>query len=157
MEIKFDTKDFQRRVDRAALWGKSDRSELRKINRKVSKVYLDALKPKLTNAAITITVKGRAPITPGTLRRSLGTWSSGRNSNVVLAGPRSRMMGKRVSPSADGWFANIVEEGALPDAFGGNRTNKFTGVFEDTLKKTKAAMATVQRAEYKKRLNQYMK
>lgn len=157
MNIKFNDKDFLKRVDRAQMWGKVDKNEMRKMNRRVSKVYVNALRAKISEADMTITVKGKKPITPGTLRRSIGSWNSGRNSNVVLAGPRSRMMGRRVSDRADGWFANIVNEGALPEAFGGKRTNKYTGVFDDTLKQTRSAMASALRAEYKNRLNKYMR
>ena len=157
MNIQFNTKEFEKRVERAAMWGSADRSQLRKINRKVSEVYVNALRAKIGSAKMTINVKGRKPITPGTLRRSIGSWNSGRYSNVVLAGPRAKFLGRRVADNADGWFAHIVEQGALPDAFGGKRTNKYTGVFEDTLKQTKEAMNQALRAEYKKRLGQYMR
>jgi hypothetical protein len=160
MSINFNIKEFEKHVTRAERWALLDKKELRKIHRKVSKTYVSALKGKIKNADKTITIKrkgSKTVITPGTLRRSIGTWNSGPSSNVVLSGPRARFLGRSVSDRSDGWFAHIVEQGALPKAFGGKRTGKYTGVFESTLKATEGRMKTQLAEELAARLQKFMK
>ena len=160
MSINFNIKEFEKHVTRAERWALLDKKELRKIHRKVSKIYVSALRSKIGSADKTITIKRKGVktvITPGTLRRSIGTWNSGPNSNVILSGPRARIMGRKVANRSDGWFAEIVEYGLLPKEFGGNRTNKYTGVFEKTLKATTGQMKNQLSKELKLRLQKFMK
>jgi len=160
MNINFNIKEFEQKVTKAQRWGLLDKKELRKVHRKVSQTYVSALRAKIGSANQTITMKRKGTttvITPGTLRRSIGTWNSGPNSNVVLSGPRARIMGRSVSNRSDGWFAQIVEEGLLPKEFGGNRTGKYTGVFEDTMKSTTSRMQNELRAALAARLQKYMR
>jgi len=158
IKVELDTRDIEKAVRKASIWGMKDMKELRKINTKVSKVYVNALRTKLqTPAKTTIRVKGRAPVTPGTLRRSIGSWTVDMVDNRVMAGPRARFLGRRVSARNDGWFAHFVEQGALPDEFGGHRTNQKTGVFKQTLRETTGRMKSEQRKLYKVRLHKYLK
>ena len=160
VNINFNIKEFEQKVTKAQRWGLLDKKDLRHIHRKVSQTYVSVLKDRIGEANQTITMKRKGTttvITPGTLRRSIGMWNSGPNSNVILSGPRTKMMGRSVSNRSDGWFAQIVEEGLLPKEFGGNRTGKYTGVFEDTMKSTTSRMQNELRAALAARLQKYMR
>ena len=104
VNINFNIKEFEQKVTKAQRWGLLDKKDLRHIHRKVSQTYVSVLKDRIGEANQTITMKRKGTttvITPGTLRRSIGMWNSGPNSNVILSGPRTKMMGRSVSNRSD--------------------------------------------------------
>lgn len=160
IDFTLNTKDFERQVLKAALWGSNDLKTLQKINRQVSKIYVGKVRGRISIAKQTIEIKRKetvTTVTPGQLRRSVGSWSVDPYSNRILAGPRVKRLGRRVSDENDGWFAHIVEQGALPDEFGGKRVNKNTGVFKRTMIDTQQKMKEEQRILYAARLKKYLK
>ena len=127
-----------REIEILATINTKDRTALRKINRETGKVYVSALRSNIKNYGKTIFVRRKSgtsiDITPGTLRRSIGSWSpKGQKTGLILSGPRTNTLGRKTQDNADGWFAHFVEAGTFPDEFGGKQSgNPNHGVFERT-------------------------
>ena len=84
------------------------------------------------------TLRGRK-IKKGQLRRSSGTWQPDKKRNTILAGPRTKAIGKRgkTTKYADGFYAHFVEKGDFASRFGGKHTTQNTGVFSRGIRSTK--------------------
>jgi len=111
-----------KRIDRGLQFNEKNMRQMRKINRKVVGIYIRTLKSgsnRVIDYKKPIFVKGRQPIEPGTLRKSVGTWTPNKSKAKVLGGPK---VGKNAR-KYDAWFAHIVEGGDFADAFGGKNTS----------------------------------
>jgi len=138
-----------KKIDELSKWSIKDTKKLTAINRRVGKVYANALKTNIKDSKfegnsfqVTHTDKlgnkSRSKVYKGQLRKSSGVWKPSKDSNRVLSGPRTRSIGRRGKTplSADGWFAHIVEKGDFGKRFGGKHSTQNTGVFERTKKAT---------------------
>jgi hypothetical protein len=163
MSIKFDKKSlaaFEKRVQRAANWNTQDAKSLVKINQDVGKIYVSKARQLIRDHSGDIVIKrgGSTTTVPkGALRRSMGTWRSRKNSNVVLAGPRAGFLGRGVSVRNDGWFAHIVEGGQLPAAFGGRSKSTNVGVFTRAMQSVEGTMKTARDAKMQSAFKKYMR
>lgn len=160
VSINFDDKELQKflkRVTYCAEFGRKNQREMLKINRKISKTYWLTARRKIRDAKDVFKVYKNGnlykEIQPGTLRKSMGSWRSGRRTNVILAGPR---FGKNAKgENSDGWFGAIVEGGHAGTSASKNTQNK--GVFERTLGTTTETMRVQQINEYRKAFANYMR
>ena len=158
VSIDFRDKELQKflkRVAYCAEFGRKNQREMLKINRKISKTYWMKARRNIRDAKEVFKVWKNGNIyrevTPGTLRRSMGAWRSGRRNNVILAGPRA--FSKAPNINADGWYGTIVEAGHVGTSASKNTRNK--GVFQKTLKETTETMRIQQINEYRKEFKQY--
>ena len=158
VNINFNDKELQKflkRVAYCAEFGRKNQREMVKINRRVSKTYWMTARRSIRDAREVFKVWKNGNIyrevTPGTLRRSMGAWRSGRRNNVILAGPRA--FSKAPNINADGWFSMIVEAGQVGTSASKNTRNK--GIFQKTLKQTTETMRIEQFAEYRKEFKKY--
>jgi hypothetical protein len=133
-----------KKINKAIRWNEEDKKQLRKINRQVVSIYVRNLKRgsnRIIDAQKTIKVKGRDDIKPGTLRRSVGTWTPEKGSTKVLGGPKYKGGSGKAQSNNDAWFAHIVEEGDFSHYFGGkNKSHPNYKKFEKAKKATQARM-----------------
>lgn len=152
-----------KKLERISLWSEKDAVKLLNINERVGQVYATALKANIKDYSKDIIVKfrGRESMTvkKGQLRRSAGTWQPSKSSPKILAGPRTRSIGRRgkTKPNADGWFAHIVEKGDFGSRFGGRHKTKNTGVFGRTKKATQNRSKKLQLILLRKEFARYVK
>lgn len=158
VNINFNDKELQKflkRVAYCAEFGRKNQREMLKINRRVSKTYWMTARRNIRDAKEVFKVyKNKSvyrEVTPGTLRRSMGAWQSGRRTNVILAGPRAFTKASNIN--ADGWYGGMVESGQVGTSASKNTRNK--GVFKRTLKSTTETMRVQQINEYRKEFKQY--
>lgn len=134
---------LERKIERLAAIDSKDRKVILTEARKVANIYVKAARGAIQDFPRDIEViksnGTRIRIPKGTLRRSMGTWTPRGATSHIAAGPRSGAF-RRLPENRDGWFAHFVEYGNFPDAFGGQRTTRNTGVFARTQKSTQAAM-----------------
>lgn len=143
-----------KRLDHALQFNEKNMREMRKINRKVVGIYIRTLKSgsnKILDYKKTIKVKGRKDIEPGTLRKSVGTWTPNKSQAKVLGGPK---VGKN-SSRYDAWFAHIVEGGDFADAFGGKNTShpnyrKFEKAKKEVQDKMRSKLYSEMRREFER-------
>lgn len=149
-----NVKKLLREIEVLATINTKDRAALRKINRETGKVYVNALRSNIKNYGSTIFVRRKSgtsiDITPGTLRRSIGSWApKGQKTGLILSGPRTNTLGRKTQDNSDGWFAHFVESGSFPEEFGGKRSsNPNHGVFERTRGSVYNTMKSKQIAVY---------
>lgn len=151
-----NVKKLLREIEILATINTKDRSALRKINRETGKVYVSALRSNIKNHKRTILVRRQSgtkiDITPGTLRRSIGSWApKGTKTGLILTGPRTnhKPFAKKTQDNADGWFAHFVEAGTFPDEFGGKQSDhRNYRVFERTRTSVYGTMKSKQIAAY---------
>lgn len=162
-------KELEKRIQRAARWSVQDAARLKAINERVGKVYTTALLANVRDAETDIKVynttgggpgrkKGQTGtvkqvIKRGTLRRSIKVFQR-RNKVITYAGPKSKG-GKKgrgtKTTRTDGWFANIVDQGA---GFGPGR-NK--GLFTRTQKATRQRMVNLRNRLLQKEFQRFMR
>lgn len=133
--------ELNRKIDNLAQWSIKDSEALQKIGHKVGGVYASYLKANIKDLGTDITVrtkKDTLKVKKGQLRRSSGTWQPNKNSNTILAGPRTKSIGRKGKTKKydDGWFAHIVEKGDFDERFGGKHRTRNTGVFDRGQKAT---------------------
>tara|TARA_R100000458_G_scaffold45780_1_gene44107 strand:+ start:4439 stop:4921 length:483 start_codon:yes stop_codon:yes gene_type:complete len=132
------------KIDKVAKWSERDSKKLQDIGHRVGAVFANYLKANVKEYHKPIIFRGRK-ISPGTLRRSAGTWLPDKNRNNVMGGPRTNAIGRRkTKKSADGFFAHIVEKGDFGPRFGGKHRTQNTGVFSRGLRSTKGRSQKLQ-------------
>lgn len=140
---KKSLRQLERKIERLAALDSKDRKVILTEARKVAGIYVKAARSAIQDFPRDIEViksnGTRIRVPKGTLRRSMGVWTPKGATSHVAAGPRSGHF-RRLPENSDGWFAHFVEYGNFPDAFGGKRTTRNTGVFSRTKKSTQAAM-----------------
>lgn len=140
---KNELRKLERAIERVAEVDTKKRKEIRDEARKIARAnYLAALRSSIRDYDREIVVKrngSRIVIPPGTLRRSLGTWSPRDSRARIAAGPRAGQF-RKLPSNRDGWFAHFVEYGNFPEAFGGKQTTANTGVFERAMQQTSDKM-----------------
>tara|TARA_R100000655_G_scaffold110126_1_gene167941 strand:+ start:6644 stop:7126 length:483 start_codon:yes stop_codon:yes gene_type:complete len=145
------------KIDKLSRWSERDSAKLQDIGHRVGGVYANYLKANVKDYSKAIIFRGRK-ISPGTLRRSAGTWLPDKNRNNVMGGPRTNAIGRRKTKrNADGFFAHIVEKGDFGPRFGGKHRTQNTGVFTRGLSATKARSEKLQFALLKKEFARYVK
>jgi hypothetical protein len=145
------------KIDKIAKWSAKDSDKLQDIGHRVGAVYANYLKANVKEYHKPIIFRGRK-ISPGTLRRSAGTWLPDKNRNNVMGGPRTNAIGRRKTKrNADGFFAHIVEKGDFGPRFGGKHRTQNTGVFTRGLSATKGRSEKLQFALLKKEFARYVK
>jgi len=132
-------------IDRIAQWSIKDSAALQAVGERVGGVYANYLKANVKDLDKDTSLRGRK-IKKGQLRRSSGTWQPNKNRNTILAGPRTKAIGKRgkTTKYADGFYAHIVEKGDFASRFGGKHTTQNTGVFSRGMKSTKSRSEKLQ-------------
>ena len=161
-------KELEKRIERAARWSVKDAARLKAINERVGKVYTTALLANVRDAETDIKVYERTGGGPGrkskagqlkqiikrgTLRRSIKVFQR-RNKVITYAGPKSKggKKGRTTKTTrSDGWFANIVDQGA---GFGPGR-NK--GLFTRTQKATRQRMVNLRNRLLQKEFQRFMR
>ena len=125
-------------INRLAQWSVRDSAKLQAVGERVGDVYANYLKANVKDLDKDTSVRGRK-IKKGQLRRSSGTWQPNKNKNTILAGPRTKAIGKRgkTTKYADGFYAHFVEKGDFASRFGGKHTTQNTGVFSRGIRSTK--------------------
>lgn len=140
---KNELRKLERRIERLANVDTNRRKEIRAEARKIAQAnYIAALKSLIRDYDREIVVKrkgSRIVIPPGTLRRSLGTWSPRDSRARIAAGPRAGQF-RKLPQNRDGWFAHFVEYGNFAEAFGGKQVTPNTGVFEKAMLQTSGKM-----------------
>ena len=154
--------ELNRKIDNLARWSIKDSEALQKIGHKVGGVYASYLKANIKDLDKDITVrtnKDKLKVKKGQLRRSSGTWQPNKNSNTILAGPRTKTIGRKGKTKKydDGWFAHIVEKGDFAERFGGKHRTQNTGVFEQGKKATKNRSEKLQLILLKREFAKYAK
>ena len=129
-------------INRIAQWSVRDSAALQAVGERVGDVYANYLKANVKDLGKDIKVKNKGKIykvKKGQLRRSSGTWQPNKNRNTILAGPRTKAIGKKGKTKKydDGWFAHIVEKGDFAERFGGKHRTQNTGVFSRGIRSTK--------------------
>jgi hypothetical protein len=146
-----------KRIDHSIKFNHKNMREMRKINRKVVGIYIRTLKTgsnRIIDYKKTIFVKGRKKIEPGTLRKSVGTWTPDNTKSKVLGGPK---VGRNAS-KYDAWYAHIVEGGDFADAFGGKNTSHPNyKKFEKAKKAVQDKMRSKLYSELRKEFERYMR
>lgn len=152
------TKQFEKRLNRAANWSKEDKKNLRRINRDVAKLYVKTAKSNIKSFPRDIIVQrngSRLVVQKGQMKRSMGTWLPSRGGTWVVGGPRTNALGKRnARENADGWFAHIVEEG---DSFGRKKTTVNTGVFKRSMRAVDSGMRSLRNQKLRKEFERFMR
>ena len=125
-------------INRIAQWSVRDSAKLQNIGERVGDVYANYLKANVKDLDKDTSLRGRK-IKKGQLRRSSGTWQPDKKRNTILAGPRTKAIGKRgkTTKYADGFYAHFVEKGDFASRFGGKHTTQNTGVFSRGIRSTK--------------------
>lgn len=149
-------------IDKMAKWSIRDSAALQVVGERVGDVYANYLKANVKDYKEDITGinKGKAfKVKKGQLRRSSGTWQPSKNSNTIMAGPRTKAIGKRGKTKKydDGWFAHIVEKGDFGPRFGGKHRTQNTGVFSRGKKATKSRSEKLQLILLKRNFAKYAK
>ena len=121
-------------------------------------VYANYLKANIKDLDKDTSLRGRK-IKKGQLRRSSGTWQPKKDSNTILAGPRTKNIGRRgkTTKYADGFYAHIVEKGDFAERFGGKHRTQNTGIFEQGKKATKSRSEKLQFILLKREFANYAK
>ena len=133
--------ELYKNINRLAQWSVRDSAKLQAVGERVGDVYANYLKANVKDLDKDITVrtkKDTLKVKKGQLRRSSGTWQPNKNRNTILAGPRTKSIGKRGKTKKydDGWFAHIVEKGDFDERFGGKHRTRNTGVFSRGIRST---------------------
>ena len=130
--------ELYKNINRLAQWSVRDSAALQAVGERVGDVYANYLKANVKDLDKDTSVRGRK-IKKGQLRRSSGTWQPDKNKNTILAGPRTKAIGKRgkTTKYADGFYAHFVEKGDFASRFGGKHTTQNTGVFSRGIRSTK--------------------
>ena len=154
--------ELNRKIDNLAQWSIKDSEALQKIGHQVGGVYASYLKANIKDLGTDITVrtkKDTLKVKKGQLRRSSGTWQPKKDSNTILAGPRTKTIGRRgkTTKYADGFYAHIVEKGDFAERFGGKHRTQNTGVFEQGKKATKNRSEKLQLILLKREFAKYAK
>jgi len=143
---------IEKRLDRAAGFGKINKKNFRRANRNAGKTIIVAtrsnLKPYKEDITIHFEDRDNIVVKRDQLRKSIGVWFP-KGSNTAFIGPRANTAGKRplkrkVRDNADGWFAHIVDMGARPATMrkGGKKGGK--GVIMNTPMKGKVSQGLMQ-------------
>jgi hypothetical protein len=145
-------------IDKIAQWSLRDSAKLQAIGERVGGVYANYLKANVKDLDKDTSLRGRK-IKKGQLRRSSGTWQPSKDSNTILAGPRTKAIGKRgkTTKYADGFYAHIVEKGDFSPRFGGKHRTQNTGVFSRGMKATKNRSEKLQFILLKREFANYAK
>jgi len=130
--------ELYKNINRLAQWSVRDSAKLQAVGERVGDVYANYLKANVKDLDKDTSLRGRK-IKKGQLRRSSGTWQPDKNRNTILAGPRTKSIGKRgkTTKYADGFYAHFVEKGDFASRFGGKHTTQNTGVFSRGIRSTK--------------------
>ena len=130
--------ELYKNINRLAQWSVRDSAKLQAVGERVGDVYANYLRANVKDLDKDTSVRGRK-IKKGQLRRSSGTWQPNKNKNTILAGPRTKAIGKRgkTTKYADGFYAHFVEKGDFASRFGGKHTTQNTGVFSRGIRSTK--------------------
>jgi hypothetical protein len=130
--------ELYKNINRLAQWSVRDSAKLQNIGERVGDVYANYLKANVKDLDKDTSLRGRK-IKKGQLRRSSGTWQPDKKRNTILAGPRTKAIGKRgkTTKYADGFYAHFVEKGDFASRFGGKHTTQNTGVFSRGIRSTK--------------------
>ena len=125
-------------INRLAQWSVRDSAKLQAVGERVGDVYANYLKANVKDLDKDTSLRGRK-IKKGQLRRSSGTWQPDKKRNTILAGPRTKAIGKRgkTTKYADGFYAHFVEKGDFATRFGGKHTTQNTGIFSRGIRSTK--------------------
>ena len=125
-------------INRIAQWSIRDSAALQAVGERVGDVYANYLKANVKDLDKDTSLRGRK-IKKGQLRRSSGTWQPDKKRNTILAGPRTKAIGKRgkTTKYADGFYAHFVEKGDFAERFGGKHRTQNTGVFSRGIRSTK--------------------
>tara|TARA_R110000765_G_scaffold225396_1_gene329400 strand:- start:12471 stop:12977 length:507 start_codon:yes stop_codon:yes gene_type:complete len=144
MSVKLTgTAQLFKNIDKIARWNQDDSKKLQDVGHKVGNVYANYLRANVKDLNKDINVKNKGKVykvKKGQLRRSSGTWQPTKGRNTILAGPRTKSIGKRGKTKKydDGWFAHIVEAGDFGPRFGGKHRTQNTGVFGRGIRATKS-------------------
>jgi hypothetical protein len=143
-------------INRIAQWSVRDSAKLQAVGERVGDVYANYLRANVKDLDKDTSVRGRK-IKKGQLRRSSGTWQPDKNKNTILAGPRTKAIGKRgkTTKYADGFYAHFVEKGDFASRFGGKRTTQNTGVFSRGIRSTKNRSEKLQTILLKRNFAKY--
>ena len=99
MSVKLTgTAQLFKNIDKIARWNQDDSKKLQDVGHKVGNVYANYLRANVKDLDKDIKVNNRQKILivkKGQLRRSAGTWQPTKNRNTILAGPRTKSIGKR--------------------------------------------------------------
>ena len=143
-------------INRLAQWSVRDSAKLQNIGERVGDVYANYLKANVKDLDKDTSLRGRK-IKKGQLRRSSGTWQPDKKRNTILAGPRTKAIGKRgkTTKYADGFYAHVVEKGDFASRFGGKHTTQNTGVFSRGIRSTKNRSEKLQTILLKRNFAKY--
>jgi len=152
------TAQLYKNIDKIAQWSVRDSAKLQAIGERVGGVYANYLKANVKDLDKDTSLRGRK-IKKGQLRRSSGTWQPSKDSNTILAGPRTKAIGRRgkTTKYADGFYAHIVEKGDFAKRFGGKHRTQNTGVFSRGQKATKSRSEKLQIILLKRNFAKYVK
>jgi hypothetical protein len=130
--------ELYKNINRLAQWSVRDSAKLQAVGERVGDVYANYLKANVKDLDKDTSLRGRK-IKKGQLRRSSGTWQPDKKRNTILAGPRTKAIGKRgkTTKYADGFYAHFVEKGDFAERFGGKHKTQNTGVFSRGIRSTK--------------------
>ena len=143
-------------INRLAQWSVRDSAKLQAVGERVGDVYANYLKANVKDLDKDTSLRGRK-IKKGQLRRSSGTWQPDKKRNTILAGPRTKAIGKRgkTTKYADGFYAHFVEKGDFASRFGGKHTTQNTGVFSRGIRSTKNRSEKLQTILLKRNFAKY--
>ena len=143
-------------INRLAQWSVRDSAALQAVGERVGDVYANYLKANVKDLDKDTSLRGRK-IKKGQLRRSSGTWQPDKKRNTILAGPRTKAIGKRgkTTKYADGFYAHFVEKGDFASRFGGKHTTQNTGVFSRGIRSTKNRSEKLQTILLKRNFAKY--
>ena len=150
--------ELYKNINRLAQWSVRDSAKLQAVGERVGDVYANYLKANVKDLDKDTSLRGRK-IKKGQLRRSSGTWQPDKKRNTILAGPRTKTIGRRgkTTKYADGFYAHIVEKGDFAERFGGKHRTQNTGVFEQGKKATKNRSEKLQLILLKREFAKYAK
>jgi len=150
--------ELYKNINRLAQWSVRDSAKLQAVGERVGDVYANYLKANVKDLDKDTSLRGRK-IKKGQLRRSSGTWQPKKDSNTILAGPRTKTIGRRgkTTKYADGFYAHIVEKGDFAERFGGKHRTQNTGVFKQGKKATKNRSEKLQLILLKREFAKYAK
>lgn len=142
-------------IDKIAKWSIKDSAKLQEVGHRVGGVYANYLSANIKDLGKDTSLRGRK-IKSGQLRKSAGTWLPSKDSNTVLAGPRTNSIGRRKTRKyADGFYAHIVEKGDFGPRFGGKHRTQNTGVFSTGIKATQGRSQKLQEILLKREFKNY--
>ena len=149
--------ELLKKIDKLAKWSEKDSQKLVSIGERVGSVYANYLKANIKDLDKDTSLRGRK-IKKGQLRRSAGTWQPNKKQNTVLAGPRTKAIGRKgkTTKYADGFYAHIVEKGDFAERFGGKHKTQNTGVFEQGIKATQNRSKKLQEILLRREFSQYV-